>query len=90
MTREKAVELLPIIEHFANGGDVQYEDGDDSNLWYDISCPSWCDFITYRIKPDTKSEDLLNRFFGDLKTILDDPKVDSTNLFEHLGKTLKP
>lgn len=88
MTREETQERIGVMQHFADGGEVEFL-SIPSKVWTKTTDPIWGN-IKYRIKPDTKSEDLLNRFFGDLKSILDDPKVDSSNLFEHLGKTLKP
>lgn len=91
MTREETQNMINVMQHYADGGEVECIDEDGN--WFDTSSPEWSEVngkTIYRIKPDTKSEDLLNRFFGDLKTILDDPKVDSSNLFEHLGKKFKP
>ena len=52
MTREEAKQLLPIIQAFAEGKDIQQTDGYD---WYDLDNP---DFMasgsSYRIKPETK------------------------------------
>ena len=52
MTREEAKQLLPIIQAFAEGKEIQQTDGYD---WYDLDNP---DFMasgsSYRIKPETK------------------------------------
>ena len=55
MNRERAKELLPIIEAFANGEDIQFHDGDG---WSDVSgreeLVGEClddDGLEYRIKP---------------------------------------
>jgi len=66
MTREEAKELLPIIEHFANGGDIQHE---DNGIWYDISCPSWLYGVTYRIKRDKTNDVLISELYETLGKI---------------------
>ena len=52
MTREDAKQLLPIIQAFAEGKEIQQTDGYD---WYDLDDP---DFMangnSYRIKPGPK------------------------------------
>lgn len=50
MNRERAKELLPIIEAFANGEDVQILYGDGST-WQDSYSPIWLPGKMYRIKP---------------------------------------
>jgi len=47
MNRERAKELLPIIEHFANGGDVQYQSGCEFQ-WHLMPTPCWDDEGRYR------------------------------------------
>ena len=88
MTREETQARIDVMQAYVDGLEIEFENR--HGFWEVIEYPDWFIKDTYRIKPDTKSEDLLNRFFGDLKTILDDPKVDSSNLFEHLGKKFKP
>ena len=49
MTREHAKELLPIITAFANGEDVEYNDG---GKWIQLNHPSFLDEPSdYRIAP---------------------------------------
>jgi hypothetical protein len=48
VNRERAKELLPIIEHFANGGKVE---GFTNGLWSVLNNPSWDAYDRYRIKP---------------------------------------
>jgi len=54
MNRERCKELLPILEAFANGEDIQFHDGDD---WFDIGKEGLDaeslddDGLEYRIKP---------------------------------------
>ena len=52
MTREEAKELLPIIQAFAEGKNIQYKD--DMDRWVDIKNPSFKSFFEYRIKPEIK------------------------------------
>ena len=52
MTREEAKELLPIIQAFAEGKNIQYKD--DMDRWVDIKNPSFKSFFEYRIKPELK------------------------------------
>ena len=52
MTREEAKELLPIIQEFAEGKNIQYKYDMDS--WIDIKNPSFKSFFEYRIKPEPK------------------------------------
>ena len=50
MNRDRAKELLPIIEAFGEGAAIQV---DSSSGWYDEECPSFGnDASTYRIKPE--------------------------------------
>lgn len=53
MNRERARELLPIIQVFAEGKPIQYR-GDSSEVWKDVESPSWSAGCTYRIKPEPK------------------------------------
>lgn len=51
MNRERAKKLLPIIEAFADGKEIEcYSELGDR--WLDISEPAWQDTVKYRIKPD--------------------------------------
>ena len=52
MTREEAKQLLPVIQAFAEGKDIQYiEEG----KWFDITGPYFnLPANTYRIKPEPK------------------------------------
>ena len=55
MTREEAKELMPIIQAFAEGKEIESRciKGDKS-LWYDDEDPSFDNDLEYRIKPETK------------------------------------
>ena len=51
MTRDEAKKLLPVIQAFADGKDVQVKQLDGS--WYDISNPGFgVGAENYRIKPE--------------------------------------
>ena len=52
MTRDDAKKLLPIIQTFAEGKNIQYKD--DMDRWVDIKNPSFKSFFEYRIKPEPK------------------------------------
>ncbi len=52
MTREKAKELLPIIQAYANGKTVEFFNDD---VWEELDCPDFIwDADRYRIKPEPK------------------------------------
>ena len=53
MNRERAKELLPIIQAFAEGKTVQMMKGDDD--WFDVGdrC-EWFNALHYRIKPEPR------------------------------------
>lgn len=52
MTRDDAKKLLPIIQAYAEGKNIQYEV--DIDRWEDIENPSFRSFVKYRIKPEPK------------------------------------
>ena len=52
MLRKEAKELLPIIQAFAEGKNIQYKE--DIDRWVDIKNPSFKSFVEYRIKPEPK------------------------------------
>ena len=51
MTQERAKQLLPCIQAFAEGKQIQYLIDD---VWQDVSWPEWNDTTHYRIKPEFK------------------------------------
>ena len=53
MTREKAKELLPIIQAFAEGKAIQFWAND---TWHDDEDPLFWAHALFRIKPEQKSE----------------------------------
>lgn len=54
MTREEAKQLLPIIQAFVNGAQIQVNDADSGTKWRNIGCPSFDTDFEYRIKPEPK------------------------------------
>jgi hypothetical protein len=50
MNRERARKLLPIIQQYADGKDVQFKDKDGN--WVNIGRPAWTNGVDYRIKPE--------------------------------------
>jgi hypothetical protein len=51
MTPERAKELLPIIQAFAEGKTIECNHYID-NIWVSVSNPSWVEGCHYRIKPE--------------------------------------
>lgn len=51
MNRQRAKELLPIIQAFAEGKAVQYM-SDDGLGWCEVMEPEWLSIGAYRIKPE--------------------------------------
>lgn len=57
MTVERAKELLPIMQAFAEGKTIQFLskqeqlDGKWLDVWYDCTNPTFSETTTYRIKP---------------------------------------
>lgn len=55
MTREEAKVLLPIIQAYAEGKEIESRCvKGDTSLWYDDKDPSFDDDFEYRIKPEPK------------------------------------
>lgn len=53
MKREEAKEMLPIIQAYADGKQIQYFEV-CTRRWEDITAPSWIRGIPYRVKPEPK------------------------------------
>ena len=53
MTRKEAKELLPVIQAFAEGKEIEYYDCNDDD-WIKTDTPIWASKINYRIKPEPK------------------------------------
>jgi len=75
MNRERAKELLPIIEAFANGEDIQFRwkgiDWDDCNDFMALGM-SKVNEIEFRIKPSPREWDVLVDEHGWILTIRQD------------------
>lgn len=55
MNRKEAAELIPIIQAFAEGKEIESRCiKGDTSLWYDDEDPSFDDEFEYRIKPEQK------------------------------------
>ena len=50
MTPKRAKELLPLIEAFSKGAEIQFQEYKEQNLWKTTSNPVWGDDVQYRIK----------------------------------------
>jgi hypothetical protein len=53
MTRERAKELLPVIQAWADGKNIQLR-GSIHSPWSDTSEPYWQEEYHYRIKPEPR------------------------------------
>ena len=53
MNRERAKELLPMIQAFADGKEIEYRSL-SLGKWIPTSTPSWEDVVEYRIKPEPR------------------------------------
>ena len=92
MTRKEAKELLPIIQAFAEGKEIEYYDC-NNDFWIKTDTPIWNSKINYRIKPEPKyrpfetkeecwNEMLKHQPFGWLKSIKEQEKVHIGRVFE--------
>lgn len=54
MTPQRARDLLPIIQAFAEGKEIEVREADINTIWYDTIRPEWDDSLEYRIKPEPK------------------------------------
>lgn len=61
MTRERAKELLPILQAYAEGKTIQHKLGDE---WCDLSDPNFAGFDAklYRVKPSEKYRETYRPF----------------------------
>ena len=53
MTRERAKELMPLIQAYAEGKSLQAKNAIMST-WKDIDAPFWSEGVEYRIKPEPR------------------------------------
>lgn len=53
MTRERLIELWPVIEAFKDGKEIQCDGiyNVDNRIWTSAGNPTWSDTLAYRIKP---------------------------------------
>lgn len=54
MTRQRALELWPVIKAFGDGQTVECRVTNGSSSWAEESDPSWYADVSYRIKPAPK------------------------------------
>lgn len=71
MTKERAKELLPIIQAFAEGKKIQVN---NYNEWYTVDSPEWNDNYNYRIKP----EEADNNIQGGINNLIEMVKSSKT------------
>ena len=80
LTRDRAKELLPVIQAFAEGKAIQVR-GSHPNLetpWVDCSDPLWPDGAQYRIKPQPREFWIEKRPSGAI-AVFHSPIADSAN-----------
>jgi hypothetical protein len=53
MTRQRAKELLPVLQAYADGKTIQIKD-QASGIWRDIDYTHFHDVIEYRVKPEPR------------------------------------
>lgn len=79
MDRARAKELLPVIEAFANGEDVQVQRGDRTwSTFGEIGEPEFLDGVEYRIKPKPREfwlapDSVSIEGYGNFKNLDDEP-----------------
>lgn len=72
MTPERAKELLPIIQAFAEGKEIQTTSNSARPGWCDVKDPCFRDNMEYRIKP-TKKEGWIVLCFDGVRYYTDGP-----------------
>ena len=55
MTREEAKKLLPIIEAYSKGKEIEHSS--DGKCWFKTCYPTWDPNLIYRIKPEPEKFD---------------------------------
>jgi hypothetical protein len=88
MTREETQERIDVMQHYADGGDVEYLN--PINEWVQSNNPIWGASTQFRIKPDTEIKDELDSFFNIIQDMGDYDKKATGDLFETLAKKFKP
>ena len=53
MTREKAKKMLKVMQHYVDGGEIEFYSSMDEG-WVDIHSPEFLVYNDYRIKPPQK------------------------------------
>lgn len=64
MNQERAKQLLPIIQAYADGKTIQYRN-DSNHGWVDADRPVWMDGVEYRIKPVPRKTVSYRRFIAE-------------------------
>lgn len=72
MTPERAKELLPVIQAFAEGKKIQTTNDIARLGWWDVDSPRFKDDMAYRIKP-TKKEGWIVLCFEGVRYYTDGP-----------------
>jgi hypothetical protein len=81
MNQQRAKELLPVIQAFANGKPIQIW-SDTVYTWVDVNDPSWTEGAKYRVKP-------LTLYVATWDTDIDEPHGWSGIIDEDLDWILK-
>lgn len=87
MNRERAKELLPVIQAFADGKDIQYSE--DGTCWLDATTPRFSEYIKYRVKPEEayrpfKDKGELVKIMANNKIMFGWVRIKSTRAFSQI------
>ncbi len=80
MDRKRAKELLPIIQAFADGKEIEFRD-EEMDYWEASTTPRWLNDVTYRVKPVPREFNLW--VHSDGRTVF--PEVPGVHIRKDLG-----
>ena len=92
MTKLETQARIEVMQAYVDGYDIEFRNF-EGHVWANTISPVWNPEASYRVKPAShaiEANEAMERFFDDIRSIVDDHKVNSANFFEHLGKKLKP
>ena len=82
MNRERAKELLPIIQAFVDGKKIEYSN--DGEEWSETETPTWDTDLVYRIKPEPKFDPNTLQPFDRVICRCDNFSLWQCNLFSNI------
>ena len=68
MTREETQARIDVMQHYADGGDVEFYDEED-DTWRGVCFPDWIENLEYRIKPNKTNDILIAELYETLDKI---------------------